>query len=244
MEYLKEYLKNPFLLLIVIGALLFINVGTFCYFLCFQEKEECVCAECLKMEEVSIPEEEEYKEIKVDIKGYVKNPGVYVLTEGAIINDLLTLAGGIKSGGTTENINLSQKLQNEDSIVVLSKSELKKLMTVADVTALEVVSPEMPDTVYHANASSNSSITTTNSSASKDSEKNTGTSEIGNTSKKVSINTATKEELMTLDGIGESKAIKIIEYRETKKFTDITELMNVSGIGESVYEKIKDRITL
>ena len=49
---------------------------------------------------------------------------------------------------------------------------------------------------------------------------------------------------MTLNGIGESKALAIIEYRALTPFKEITEIMNVSGIGESVYEKIKDSITV
>lgn len=59
---------------------------------------------------------------------------------------------------------------------------------------------------------------------------------------KININSASKEELMTLSGIGEQTAIKIIEYRETTKFNDIEDLMNVKGIGISKYEVIKDDI--
>ena len=65
-----------------------------------------------------------------------------------------------------------------------------------------------------------------------------------NISKKISLNTATKDELMTLSGIGESKALAIIEYRSNKLFESIEEITNVSGIGKSLYEKIKDNITL
>ena len=62
---------------------------------------------------------------------------------------------------------------------------------------------------------------------------------------KVSINTASKEELMTLSGIGEAKAGAIIEYREKNgNFASIEDIKNVSGIGDAIFEKIKDNITI
>ena len=61
---------------------------------------------------------------------------------------------------------------------------------------------------------------------------------------KVSLNKATKEELMTLKGIGESKAKLIIEYREKTPFKSIEELLNVKGIGKTMFEKIKDNISI
>ena len=58
----------------------------------------------------------------------------------------------------------------------------------------------------------------------------------------VNINTATAEELMTLKGIGEKKALSIIEYRESHAFERIEDIMEVSGIGEKTFENIKDNI--
>lgn len=66
-----------------------------------------------------------------------------------------------------------------------------------------------------------------------------------NNNKKININTATKEELDTLPGIGESTAQKIINYRkENGKFSNIEELKEVSGIGDSKFENIKDLICI
>lgn len=218
MEYFKRYLSSPIVYFILIGILVLTNMGTLGYFLFFQEETDpVICEECPKVEEIAVvPEEVEKKEtIRVDIKGYVKKPGVYEVESGTIVNDLVALAGGLKSGGTTENINLSKRLYNEDMIVVLSKAELKKSLSAA-----------------------------TNSSG----QSNPSTSSSGNSSivsnTKVSLNKASKEELMTLNGIGEAKALAIIEYRKEKPFTEIAELMQVSGIGESIYEKIKDFIIL
>lgn len=61
-------------------------------------------------------------------------------------------------------------------------------------------------------------------------------------SDKININTASKSELMTLNGIGEQTAGKIIEYRKNYKFNEIEDLMNVNGIGESKYNSIKEDI--
>ncbi|WP_297575386.1 helix-hairpin-helix domain-containing protein [uncultured Campylobacter sp.] len=58
----------------------------------------------------------------------------------------------------------------------------------------------------------------------------------------VNINTASKEELMSLKGIGETTANNIIEYRKENKFKKIEDLKNVKGIGDKKFEAIKDDI--
>ena len=64
-------------------------------------------------------------------------------------------------------------------------------------------------------------------------------------SNKVNINTASKEELMTLPGIGESKALAIIAYRQTSgPFTTLEELKKVEGIKDAVFSKVKDLIEI
>ncbi len=61
---------------------------------------------------------------------------------------------------------------------------------------------------------------------------------------KININTATKEELVTLKGVGKKKADRIIEYREKNHFKTIEELMNVKGISQKTLDKNKDLITV
>ncbi|MBU7593655.1 hypothetical protein FVO58_14035 [Metabacillus halosaccharovorans] len=63
--------------------------------------------------------------------------------------------------------------------------------------------------------------------------------------KKVNINLATSEELQTLTGIGPSKAESIISYREEQgPFTKIEDILEVTGIGDKSFEKLREEITV
>lgn len=76
-------------------------------------------------------------------------------------------------------------------------------------------------------------------------EEENRTSSEGENLKKVNINKASKEELMTLAGIGESRAEDIIRFRkENGKFKEISDIMKVNGIKQNAFDKIKDRITV
>ncbi len=68
--------------------------------------------------------------------------------------------------------------------------------------------------------------------------------EISNTDSRVNINTASMEMLKTLEGIGDAKAQAIITYRTKTKFETIDDITKVSGITDSIYDKIKDYITV
>ena len=61
-------------------------------------------------------------------------------------------------------------------------------------------------------------------------------------SDKININTASKDELMSLNGIGDTLAQNIIDYRNKNSFESIEDILNVNGIGQSKYEKIKEYI--
>ena len=171
-------------------------------------------------------EEKIVSTIKVDIKGMVENSGVYEINDDSRVIDVIQLAGGLKNNANTEYLNLSKKLKDGDVIIVYSNEYIDSLKK---ENIIYVETPcECPDSIN--NACINDEVVNENIT-SKDTL--------------ISINNASKEELMTLPGIGESKAITIIKYREENNgFKVLEDIMNVSGIGEAAYSKIKDYIKL
>lgn len=168
------------------------------------------------LEEPKVTESKET--IRVDVKGMVKKAGVYELAKNSIINDAIKKAGGLTSKADTTNVNLSKSLTNEMVIYIPKKEEVTK----------SVVNDALVD-------KSNSVGFIDNESS----------NETTNTSTKVNINTATLKDLITLNGIGESKAQAILEYRtKNGNFKTLEDLKKVSGIGEAAYEKIKDNICI
>ena len=64
-------------------------------------------------------------------------------------------------------------------------------------------------------------------------------------SEKVNINTAGVDELVALPGIGKSYAERIVEYRQKNgPFKKVEDILNVRGIGEKTFERIRDRLTI
>lgn len=177
-----------------------------------------------------IEEEKNFDDEKVlvDVKGAVVNPGVYQLSVRCSVQDAINMAGGLSDNANTRVINLSKRLVDEMVIIVYTNEEIEAYQKDPEVITEFVyveIPCECPDTMN-------------NACIEKQETKH-------EESKLVSINNASKEELMTLSGIGESKAIAIIEYREEHgEFKEIKDLMNVSGIGKSAFEKIKDQITV
>jgi len=70
---------------------------------------------------------EEEEEVIIDIKGAITNPGVYRVKQGSIIQEVITIAGGLTSDADTKNLNLSKKVSNEMVITVFTKEEVKKI---------------------------------------------------------------------------------------------------------------------
>lgn len=145
-------------------------------------------------------------QIKVEIKGAVKNPDVYTLNKGSIVQDLVKVSGGYNEEADKDSIIQSQKLNDGECVWVKKKGEATATQTL-----------------------------------------NSGSSTVvQNTNGKININTATKEQLMKLDGIGESRAEKILEYREKNgPYKSIEDLRKIGArIGDAIINNIKDSVEI
>lgn len=178
------------------------------------------------------------QKIKVDVKGLVANPGVYELDSDSRVIDAINAAGGLVEGADTSSLNLSKVLNNENVIIVSNPKEPEK---VVEYVYQECNCPDFNDACI----TNESVVNYQNKTTSKTSSDSKDSNDSETVSGPVSINTATSEQLQTLSGVGESKALAIIKYREENgPFNSIEEIKNVSGIGDALFEKIKDSITL
>ncbi|SHO51275.1 helix-hairpin-helix domain-containing protein [Anaerocolumna xylanovorans] len=150
----------------------------------------------------------------VHICGEVKKPGVYEVSKEARIFEIVDLAGGFTKEADKDYINQAASIEDGQQIYIPAKEEVLK----------------------------------GEKAKAADSGKNPGSGQTrdntGNSGKiNININTAAKEELCSLPGIGEAKADSIIDYRTNHgRFQSIEELKEIDGIKDGVYNKIKDRI--
>lgn len=173
---------------------------------------------------------EEKKDIFVDIKGEVVNPGVYSIKENSRIIDVVNLAGGLTDKADTSANNMSKLLKDEMVIIIYSKDEILNYKKVK----------EEESNVFDECNNNEKNITNDSCYNVDNSIKNND-----NNNKLININEASVDELMLVTGIGKSKAEKIVEYRNKNgRFEKLEDIMNVSGIGEALFEKIKEYICI
>ena len=224
MHYIKKYIW----VILVIFVLLFLFIAN-------SSNEEVVLEEQLKEKEVEEPIiQEENKKIKVDIKGAVNNPGVYEVLENSRVSDAINISGGLTKDADTSTINLSKIIFDEMVIIIYTKDEIAEMLkgdTSIKYIEKECICPKLENDACIEDKIENFPNNNLNNDSSS-------------SNNKVSLNKASLDELMTLDGIGEKKAQAIIDYRNKNGFKSIEEIMEVDGIGSTTYEKIKDRLTL
>ena len=217
---------------VVLGILIFLSLvvlGLSAYIIYSLNNEEENLNIALEDSPVKIEntEEETNESIYVEVKGAVQNPGVYAMNERDLINDAINLAGGFLDNAYTDNINLSKKVTDELVIFVYTEKEYQN-NTYSNTTSSN-------NDYQIDNALKNKVSIITSDSTNSD----TGTSSL------ININLASITELMTLPGIGETKANNIISYREENGFFKaIEEIKNVSGIGDATFDQFKALITV
>lgn len=234
MTFKYRYRKQ---IIIVVISLIIIGTSSFFVYSNFKEskkpkKEENLLIiekkEKKKEEKNKKEKEEESIPIMVDVKGEVINPGIYTLDKDKRVIDAINMAGGLTNHADTSVLNLSKKLTDEMVIIVYSRYEVENFEKTKEKE--RTLNQEC---VKGVNALENNACI----------EKKQN--QVETSSKKVSINQASKEEFMQLEGIGEAKATAIIEYRNTNGlFHTIEDIKNVTGIGDSLFDKIKENITL
>ena len=226
MYYLKKYI---WIILIIFVLLLFVFIKD-------DSTEEVILEENnLELKEENIEEVDNIK-IKVDIKGAVKNPGVYEVEENSRVSDVINISGGLTSEADTSVINLSKNVIDEMVIIIYTKDEINEMKEGS--TSIKYIEKECVCPKLENDACIEDKIDNIPNNENNSNDKNEANG-------KVSLNKATLDELMTLDGIGEKKAQAIIDYRNKNNgFKTIEELLEVDGIGSTTYEKIKDRLTL
>ncbi len=155
--------------------------------------------------------------ITVEIEGEVKYPGMYTIYQGYTLKDVVEKAGGLTEFADT--VSLDWNVFDGQKIVIPKKQET----VIIEYSPLFLEQKEEQ----------------------QETEKIQGV-ELSEDAKRllININTADAEELILLPGIGEKIAENIISYRtEHGSFQTIEEIKNVSKIGNSIFEKIKNYIT-
>ena len=220
---MKYISKKQKILLIVIISIITIGISYYAYAAKLNEEisiekqnEELEIEEEKTEESEEEKAEKEIKKIIVHVSGAIKKEGIYELDENSRVANAIEVAGGITENAYTKEINLALALEDGMKIYIPTKEEVEK---------------EMKLGTYNSNVSGNDNN-------SKESGKSSNKSK-----EKININTATREELDKLPGVGEATADKIINYREENgEFKKIEEIKEVKGIGDSKFEEIKDLI--
>ena len=235
LENLQNKIKNlsnkQKLVVVICLFVIIILVFFILYKFFYTEDEEMIIENETVSQENAIEENEnskigildDKKTVTVHVVGEVNTPGVVTLEEGSRIIDAINAAGGKTEDADLSKINLAYIIEDGIQIYVPSITETTKL------------SEESEKEIKYITDGPGEDVIVTEEAQKQGEEKQV----------KVNINTANIEKLQTLPGIGESIAQKIIDYRnENGKFKAIEELKNVSGIGESKYNNIKDKISV
>ncbi len=162
------------------------------------------------------------EEIRVHVCGAVKEAGVVRLAPGSRAEDALRAAGGFTEEAATDILNLAAPVADGMQLYFPTREEAERGLYAPG-----------------------SDLSAGGGAASGSAGGQSGQAALLGDAGKVDLNTATAQELCTLPGVGETRAAAIIAYRrEHGGFSEPEELMQISGIGERSFEKMKEYITV
>lgn len=162
--------------------------------------------------------------IYVDVCGAVANPGVFQLAAGSRVFQAIEAAGGYLPEAALTCVNRAGVLTDGQQLYILTQEEMER---------------QGLDPAEMAGASDGQM------NGSAGTGQNTGMTAQVQQDNRININTADEAQLTTLTGIGATRAQAIIAYREENgPFAAIEEIMNVQGIKEGTFAKIKDEIVV
>lgn len=193
--------------------------------------------------------------IYCDIKGSVNKPGVYEIKNNYTINDIIKDAGGLKNDSYTNKINLSKKVKDEMVIYIPSKTDIDKIKLLENCDCSKFKKNcnekniEIKNIIETTTNTSKQQIETTTNTSKQQIETTTKEQTTKQTTEEklfpININTCGIPDLLKIKDLGEIKATKIIEYRELNgQFNNIEEIKKVNGIGDVLFNKIKEFITV
>ncbi len=232
-----------FFVLTSVFSLIFGGVFTVIFF-CEDCGESSLILQDLEEDKSSLEIREDGCDFFVDVSGAVKDPGVVCVKEGAIVYDAIQKAGDINASVyafkyVAQRINFARELGREEKIYIPFHDDVVCQPVEDDtVEKIEKVMEEISLVDGSAKAIFGEEIDSEeDSSIEEEVEKEKGNDDLDC----ININTDSKEKIMELQGIGESRATDIILGRPYSKVEDIK---NVSGIGDTTYSNIKDFICI
>lgn len=175
--------------------------------------------------------------IYVHVCGAVLRPGVYELAAGSRVYEAVQAAGGFAENAEESYVNQAQEVPDGAKLVIPTKEEAEAIVS-KDSGRPEAEGKTTDGGVQPGIVLQEEGYA---AGSSKETEAGKTTAEGG----RVNINTASLEELCKIPGIGTTRAAAIVSYREDHgSFKSPEEIMQVSGIKEGTYEKIKDSISV
>lgn len=180
--------------------------------------------------------------LRVHVVGAVRKSGVYTLPAGARVDDAVKQAGGATTDADLERINLADTLKDGEQVRIPHQRERRAppVLTAAPRPARRPLPTTTPPANYRSTARYPLDVGAPAPTASGSAAPAAATS-----GGKVNLNSANAEELDTLPGVGPATAGAILDYRkEHGRFLRIEDIMEVRGIGEKKFEKMKDRLTV